>query len=195
MAVSIKNKIRFGTLFLFLLLILSGGLSIYYLTKLKTDSKNILKDNYVSLDYCHNMQKQLDSIGLHYPSATIKFDYYLKKQENNITEPGEKETTKTLRQSFNLLANGDTSEANYNSIKLRIQTILALNMQAIEKKNKRAEQSSESALSILILIVGLTFIIGLSFTYNFPAIVVTPIKKLTEAVKEISIKNYGHRIH
>jgi signal transduction histidine kinase len=195
MAVSIKNKIRVGTLFLFLLLILSGGLSIYYLTKLKTDSKNILKDNYVSLDYSHNMQKQLDSISLHYPSAIMKFDYYLKMQENNITEPGEKETTKKLRHSFNLLVNGDTSEANYTTIKLYIQTILALNMHAIERKNKLAEQSSESASSILILIIAFTFIIGLSFTYNFPSIVVTPIQKLTEAIKEISVKNYRHRIH
>ena len=195
MAVSIKNKIRVGTLFLFFLLILSGGLSIYYLSKLKADSKNILKDNYVSLDYCHNMQRRLDSIGLRYPSAKMKFDYYLNKQENNITEPGEKETTKKLRQSFNLFVNGDTSEANYNNIKLHIQNILALNMHAIEKKNKLAEQSAESALNILILIVALTFIIGLTFTYNFPSVVVTPIEKLTEAVKEISLKNYKHRIH
>lgn len=193
MAVSIKNKIRFGTLFLFLLLILSGGLSIYYLTKLKTDSKNILKDNYVSLDYCHNMQKQLDSIGLHYPSATIRFDSWLKKQENNITEPGESEATKRLRQSFNLLGKGDTSEANYSSIKLHIQIILALNMHAIEKKNTLAQQSSESASTILILIVGFSIVIGLSFSYNFPAIVVTPIQKLIEAIKEISVKNYRHR--
>ncbi len=195
MAVSIKNKIRVGTLFLFFLLILSGGLSIYYLTKLKEDSKNILKDNYVSLDCCHKMQRQLDSVSLRYPSAIMKFDHYLKKQENNITEPGERETTQKLGESFNLLVNGDTSKANYTRLKLYIQTILALNMQAIEKKNMLAEQSSESALSILIMIVGLTFIIGLTFTYNFPAVVVTPIEKLSEAVKEISIKNYRHRIH
>ncbi len=195
MAVSIKNKIRVGTLFLFSLLVLSGGLSIYYLLKLKTDANNILKDNYESFGYCHNMQKQLDSISLHYPSATVKFDFYLKNQESNITEPGEKVTTEKLRQSFDSLVKGDTSEANYDNIKLHIQNILALNMQGIEKKNKLAQQSSESALTILILIVTLTFIIGLTFTYNFPAIVVTPIQKLTEAIKEISRKNYRHRIH
>ncbi len=195
MAVSIKNKIRVGTLFLFSLLVLSGGLSIYYLTKLQTDAKNILKDNYESFGYCHNMQKQLDSISLHYPSATVKFDFYLKNQESNITEPGEKVTTEKLRQSFDSLVKGDTSEANYDNIKLHIQNILALNMQGMEKKNKLAQQSSESALTILILIVTLTFIIGLTFTYNFPAIVVTPIQKLTEAIKEISRKNYRHRIH
>lgn len=195
MAVSIKNKIWVGTLFLFSLLVLSGGLSIYYLTKLKTDAKNILKDNYESLDYCLNMQKQLDSIRLHYPSATIKFDQYLKKQESNITEQGEKETTKNVRQSFDQFVKGDTSEVNVSNIKLQIQNILALNMQAIEKKNKLAQRSAESASTILILIVTFTLIIGLTFTYNFPAVVVTPIHKLTQAIKEISRKNYSHRIH
>jgi two-component system, NtrC family, sensor histidine kinase KinB len=195
MAVSIKNKIRVGTLFLFLLMVSSGGLSIYYLLKLKTDANNIIKDNYESLDYGHNMQKQLDSISLHYSSSTAKFDSYLKKQESNITEPGEQSATEKLRQLFNSLVKGDTSDTNYNNIKLHIQNILALNMQGIEKKNKLAQQSSESALTILILIVTLTFIIGLTFTYNFPAIVVTPIQKLTEAIKEISGKNYRHRIH
>lgn len=100
-----------------------------------------------------------------------------------------------MRLSFNSLIAGDTSEINYDIIKSHIQTILFVNMKAIEKKNKLAQQSAESALTILILIVTLTFIIGLTFTYNFPAIVVTPIQKLTEAIKEISGKNYRHRIH
>ena len=195
MAVSIKNKIRVGTLFLFLLMVSSGGLSIYYLLKLKTDANNIIKDNYESLDYGHNMQKQLDSISLHYSSSTAKFDSYLKKQESNITEPGEKEATEKLRLSFNSLIAGDTSEINYDIIKSHIQTILFVNMKAIEIKNTRAQQSSESASTILILISAITFLIGLSFTYNFPAVVVTPIHKLTEAIKEISRKNYRHRIH
>jgi signal transduction histidine kinase len=195
MAVSIKNKIRVGTLFLFLLMVSSGGLSIYYLLKLKTDANNIIKDNYESLDYCHNMQKQLDSIHLNYSSAVVKFDSYLKKEEANITEPGEKEATEKLRLSFNSLIAGDTSEINYDIIKSHIQTILFVNMKAIERKNKLAQQSAESASTILILIVTFTLIIGLTFTYNFPAIVVTPIHKLTEAIKEISRKNYSHKIH
>jgi two-component system, NtrC family, sensor histidine kinase KinB len=195
MAVSIKNKIRVGTLFLFLLMVSSGGLSIYYLLKLKTDANNIIKDNYESLDYGHNMQKQLDSISLHYSSSTAKFDSYLKKEEANITEPGEKEATEKLRLSFNSLIAGDTSEINYDIIKSHIQTILFVNMKAIEIKNTRAQQSFESASTILILISSITFLIGLSFTYNFPAVVVTPIHKLTEAIKEISRKNYRYRIH
>src|SRR3979409_2298036 len=125
MAVSIKNKIRFGTLFLFLLLILLGGFSIFYLAKLKKESTNILKDNYETLEYCHNMQKQLDSIHLNFKAAIPKFDFNLKNQENNITEPGEKKATKNLRRAFDNLVKGDTTEANYDNIKNNIQTILS----------------------------------------------------------------------
>jgi nitrogen fixation/metabolism regulation signal transduction histidine kinase len=195
MAISIKNKIRLGTLFLFLLLISSGGLSIYYLIKLKTDSGNIVKDNYETLDYCHDMQKQLDSIRSNFSLSVSKFDSSLKQQEQNITEPGEKDETKLLRQSFDNIAKGDTAELNFENTKRHIQTIISLNMQAIERKNRVAQQSAESASTFLIMIVAITFIVGLTFSYNFPDIVVTPIKKLTEAVKEISIKNYKHRIH
>jgi two-component system, NtrC family, sensor histidine kinase KinB len=195
MAISIKNKIRLGTLFLFLLLISSGGFSIYYLNKLKNDESNIVKDNYETLDYCHNMQKQLDSIGLHFTPAMARFDSFLKQQERNITEPGEKNETFLLRQSFDNIAKGDTSKLNYENTERHIQTVLTLNMQAIDRKNKLAQQSAESASTFLVLIVAITFIIGMTFSFNFPSIVTTPIQSFTEAIKEISKKNYKHRIH
>jgi len=47
----------------------------------------------------------------------------------------------------------------------------------------------------LITIVAFIFIIGLTFTYNFPSILTNPIQKLTTAIKEIGHKNYSHRIH
>ena len=79
MALSIKNKIRLGTLFLFSLLVLSGGLSIYYLIKLKNDTANIIKDNYETLEYSHDMQRQLDCIHLHYHTSASAISTQIKK--------------------------------------------------------------------------------------------------------------------
>ncbi len=39
---TVKQKIQAGTLFFFLLLLLSGGVGIYYLVRLKDDAKLIL---------------------------------------------------------------------------------------------------------------------------------------------------------
>ena len=74
MATSVKNKIRLGTLFLFLLLLLSGGLGIFNLVRLKNDAKMILENNYESLDYCHIMQRQLDSFNIDRSDALRNFD-------------------------------------------------------------------------------------------------------------------------
>src|ERR1700745_2681402 len=109
MATSVKNKIRLGTLFLFLLLLLSGGLGIYNLVRLKNDAKMILEDNYESLGYCHVMQRQLDSLAINRRVALETFENALKKQEGNITEPGEDSATHIARAEFNKLKNGDTS--------------------------------------------------------------------------------------
>ena len=77
---SVKNKIRWGTFFLFLLVLLSGGFSIYYIVKLKLQSENISLANYESLEYAHKMQRALDNIQTD-ASYLDSFDIALKQQE------------------------------------------------------------------------------------------------------------------
>src|SRR6478672_2982985 len=98
---SVKNKIRLGTIFLFLLVVTSGAFSIYYLVRLKEQSKNVLKANYESIQYCHQMQKALDSILDGKRPFIDSFENDLKSQEKNITETGESTATSSLRSDFN----------------------------------------------------------------------------------------------
>src|SRR5690242_8537380 len=195
MAKSVKNKIRFGTIFLFLLAVASGGFSILYLVKLKVQSENVLKANYESIEYGHKMQIALDSIGDNKPAFLDSFNLQLQKQEANITEPGETAVTKVLRQNFNLLLAGDTSKTTSAQIRNQLQHILMLNMKAIKTKNNKARKSIEDAMTLLIFVVAFIFLVGFTFAFNFPSIITTPIRKLTEAIKEIGGKNYTHRIH
>jgi NtrC-family two-component system sensor histidine kinase KinB len=195
MARSVKNKIRLGTIFLFLLVVTSGAFSIYYLVKLRVQSKNVLKANYETIQYCHQMQKALDSIQDNKVFFIDSFDTELKRQEANITEPGEREVTKDLRHSFDKLKAGDTTSANVDHISFQLQHILLLNMKAIKDKNEKAEKSAEDAMTFLITIVAIIFLIGFTFAFNFPSILTDPIQKLTQAIKEIGQKNYSHRIH
>src|SRR5437868_915684 len=152
MAGTVKQKIRLGTLFFFILLMLSGGIGIYYVVRLKNDAKLILKNNYISLDYCHAMQKALDSINIAQEKFIAKFDSALTLQEKNITEPGEQNATSILREQFQLLRKSDQSTAIRNKIDEQLQTILSLNMAAIEKKNNTAEDTAEKALTYLSII-------------------------------------------
>src|SRR4051812_4190623 len=106
MAVSVKKKIWLGTLFLFLLLLLTGGVGIYYTAKLKAEGQSVLKANYESLSYCHTMQQQLNEIRTADTQSIANFEGALVKQEANITESGEGKVTSVLRNSFNKLRSG-----------------------------------------------------------------------------------------
>ena len=195
MATSVKNKIRLGTLFLFLLLLLSGGLGIYNLVRLKNDAKMILENNYESLDYCHIMQRQLDSFNIDRPDALRNFDNALREQENNITEPGEYDATAALRSDFDKLRKGDTSTPIIRDMHKELYFILNANMNAIERKNAKTEAKAENALTLISLIAGVIFVVAFTFSFNFPSVLTAPIRKLTEAIQEISRKNYKYRIH
>jgi len=195
MALSVKNKIWLGTLFLFLLLLLTGGAGIYYTVQLKDQSKAILKDNYESLAYGHVMQGQLDS-NISIKNDEFKtFDSALILQEQNITEPGEQQATQELRLYFNQLKSGDTSINTIRQIRNSIQKVIEVNMVAIHRKGEEAERAAKMALSYILGLSGLIFLIAVTFVINFPAVITEPIQQFTEAIKEIAAKNYQHRIH
>jgi len=195
MALSVKRKIQFGTSFLFVLLILTGGAGVFITTTLKDESKAVLKDNYESVDYCHTMQQQLDSLNEHPALAYARFDSALVLQEHNITEPGEGPATERLRTDFNRLRSGDTSIGTFIDLHRDIQRIIFLNMHAISVKDINAQHTSKNAVTIIIALVAIVFLISFSFSYNFPSLLVNPINELTAGIKEISQKNYKHRIH
>lgn len=182
-------------MFLFLLLLLTGGVGIYYTVQLKDQSTAILKDNYKSLAYGHEMQEQLDSIIFVNRDGFKAFDSVLVLQEQNITEPGEQQATRKLRLYFNQLKSGDTGIYTIRQLRNSIRQILELNMIAIHRKGQEAEKAAKTALSYILGLAGLIFLIAFTFIVNFPSVITEPIQQFTEAIKEIAAKNYRHRIH
>ena len=195
MALSVKNKIWLGTLFLFLLLLLTGGVGIYYTLRLKDQTKAVLKDNYETLSYAHVMQKELDAFENHKQANLLAFDSVLRLQEKNITEPGEQQATNEVRNDFQQLKIGDTVQVLVQQLRKNIQQIISLNMEAINNKSKRAQEVASNAFSYLMGLAGIVFLIAFTFIVNFPAVITDPIRQFTEAIKEIAAKNYSHRIH
>ncbi|MFI5134038.1 MAG: ATP-binding protein [Chitinophagales bacterium] len=195
MAASVKNKIRLGTIFLFILLLLLGGPSIFFLVRLKNDAKTVLQNNYESLDYSHTMQQQIDSLFINRSRSLQQFEVALHKQETNITEPGEDSVTHVLRTAFDKVKTGDTSIFTRRIIAQQLQSILSLNMKAINNKSLHTEKRAEDTLTYISIIATIIFLVSITFLFNFPSIVTGPIGDLTEAIQQISRKNYDHRIH
>ena len=78
--------------------LVSSGLADYYLTRLSTDSKVILKDNYRSLVYMKNISQALDAPGnIAPPSGQLQaMQDNILKEEHNITEVGESKLADSL---------------------------------------------------------------------------------------------------
>lgn len=195
----IKNKLRLGFGFLFLIVLAFGVVSLIYIHKISDSAKVILKNNYESLKFASDMRAALDNNKLPLPdTAQRNFDKNLVLQEHNITEKGEYEATKSLRAAFELLKQPGTSTAQQEDaeyhIRKQLRMVEQLNMEAIVRKNERATASVNRAIVLLSLMGSVTFLILFSFSVNFPGFIANPLRVLVEGIKEISLKNYDKRL-
>jgi two-component system, NtrC family, sensor histidine kinase KinB len=195
----VKNKLRLGFGFLFVVVIAFGAAALYSINRISTSAEVILKDNYKSLDYVRGMRAVIDNnlFPLRKQQAA-EFDSLLAKEEQNITEPAEHEAVQQLRKVFDdLQATAPLSRLNQSGVtRLRqhLQLIETVNMNAIIHKNHVAQETEKQALLFLGLIAGFTFLVLISFFVNFPEYVAKPLNILLMGIREVGHKNYKQRI-
>src|ERR1043165_7229262 len=100
MSLRLKTKLSLGLIFLFIVILLFGILGIANINRLSNDANLVLKNNHESLRYCNSMLKALEVIPIRKDAIQL-FEDNLRKQEENITEVGEREATQELRNNFN----------------------------------------------------------------------------------------------
>lgn len=217
----IKEKLTLGIVFLFvefLVIALFGAYSIYSISQ---QSEKIVKDNNLSIQYAGNMLQTIDQINalqlaiLFNPSPRNrgnelaglydKFEENLRKEADNITEPGEKELLQALTgeyQSYKVSvveidAVKDKSAfyfenllSKHQAIKTKIYQISDLNMQAILKKNEIVTRYERRSYVILTIIASICFLLSIVFIFNFPGMISNPIRQLSENLKEVAEGNY-----
>ncbi len=196
----VKNKLRLGFGFLFIVVLFFGTVSIFYINEISNSAKVILKDNYETLNFAREMRAVLDENNLPLnASAQTAFNQQLVREENNITEVGEAEAVKNLRASFTALKNMATTieqqQTSAKNARRSLRKIEILNMQAIVRKNDQAQASVNKATLFLGLSGTFTFLVLFSFSVNFPGFISDPLNTLMEGIREISQKNYNQRIH
>lgn len=186
----IKTKISLGLIFLFLAIVLTSGMGVWYLHQLSADAKNILRDNYETLEYTKKMLESLEESS----NKIEHFEQNLARQERNISEIGEREVTQQLRSEFEAFKK-DKSAIRISSMRQYIYHLMELNMNAIVRKNQVASQTAKDAINLLSFVVAGVVLFSFSFIFNFPNYIAEPIAKLTEGIKEIANKNYAQRLH
>jgi NtrC-family two-component system sensor histidine kinase KinB len=194
----IKTKLRLGFAFLFLIIISFGGISLYHINRIAEHSKVVLKDNYKSLVEVNQMRTALDEQGGYINQYnTRKFEEALALEEQNVTEQGEKVAVESLRVVFEKIkAQPASAQARQTGeVRKHLRKIDELNMNAIVRKNARAQQATEQATIYLGITALVSFLILFSFIVNFPGFIANPLRELLDGIKEISRKNYQQHLH
>lgn len=190
----IKTKLNFGVGFLFLMIIVLSVLSGWYINQLKRDTNNILLANYNTLEYSRNMLLALEEIPEN-SLAVTKFARNLEKQQQNVTEMGEKEATENVKLHFeNLKTNIDNPQV-LSAIRQDIAELMRLNMEAISHKSSIANETAENAIAVISVVGTICFLLAFILLINLPSNIANPIKELTYSIRQIANQNYKERVH
>ena len=191
----IKSKVAVGVFSLFALILVTGSVAIYYIHSLSQDAKNIIRNNYESLQYTAAILKAADSLLIDSAHSVVLLKNALDQQEANITEPGEKELTQKIQSDVAKLSANPRDSQSQKSLRKHALAIQEVNLEAIVRKNELAQQSATRATTYAIILVSIFGIVSFSFIVNFPGYIANPIMQLTQSIKAIANKNYEERLH
>ena len=190
----IKEKLLLGIGLLFSMIVVLTVLSSLFINKLSADTKNILIANYNTLDYSRQMLIALNN-DISHPEQLKLFGDNLRLQQNNITEPGEKELTRQLSADFESLIKKPGDSSLTKITRTDITDIMMLNMLAIQRKSSIAQNTAEKATFWIGVAGAVCFLIALVLLINLPGNIANPVKELTRSIKEIAAQNYSQRVH
>ncbi|MFA4869105.1 MAG: ATP-binding protein [Pedobacter sp.] len=195
----IKTKLRLGFGFLFVVILFFGGISLYYMNEISLRSKVILKDNYETLNYTSKMRSILDENTLPLSEqAMAQFDKELWLEGKNVTEAGEGKAVNKLKAAYKQVVNPSSSvnekHKAVSQVRWQLKLIDDLNMNAIVRKNAAAQSAIEKSAMYVIFAASICFLILFSFIVNFPGFVANPLREFSEAIHEISRKNYKQKL-
>lgn len=190
----IKSKLTLGIGLLVTLIVLLVLLSTFKVRTLAADTKNILTANYNTLEYSRYMLKALDDVTSN-EDALNKFNLNLSRQKTNITEIGEAELTENLEEHFKQYQANWNNPTMARTIRNDIDAIMKINMDAIERKSRLANNTAEQTIQWMAVAGTLCFLIAFILLLNLPGSIANPIKELTGSIKEIAAENYSSRVH
>ena len=195
----LKTLITLGFVAMLALLLAIGGYAFYTLNRLDRSSRNVLKDNFYSVELGQQMQRALDQMEIDPNAATglPRFRQSLTREAGNITEKGEKELVDSLTQHQadfqRLLDAGAPPAARAPTLELlRQQTyrMVALNTAALTRKNNLANQNTIQAGHYLLAFIAISLLLGLLFVLSVPEAAVGPLHKLTKSLEHATENNF-----
>jgi len=224
MKLSIRTKFTLGMIFIFLIILVLMGFSVFYLNKLSNKTSAILKENHRSVVYARDMSEDLINLNQEMTNCYLtgrevdtifsrnEFDKLSKTihlELNNITEVGEDKLAASLETGINeyhKIFNQFVKSPKEVGVVLNLQKkfgilhqqlalLSQMNGNAIEVKAEDAKVSSKNAVTGMTILGSFSFLIALSFTYSFASYFNERFFQLYNGIKEIVSSNYGQRLY
>lgn len=191
----IKTKISLALASLFVAIVGIVGVSWYYIEDLSSETENILKDNYESIQLMKRIIANCDSLAITPERALAAIEQAIGQQEENVTEKGERELTLELRKAFEQTRNHSLTADEVAELRRITLDLQQINMDAIVAKSEQAIATGTNASSYLMFIAAVVGIIAFTFILNFPGYLANPIATLTTSIQSIANKDYEERLH
>ena len=190
---NIKTKITLSIGLLLVIISLLGYFAARTTAQLKSNTENILANNYNSVKYAQKMLWGVNHLQTDSAEATKVFHENLMLQNKNISENSENQITEDINRSFKAYKENPSKE-NLVSLSKKINNIILLNVTTIEHKSILATESAQRSLIWMIILSALCVVIAVFMLFTIPKSLIAPIKKLTEGIIAISNHNYDERL-
>ncbi len=212
---TLRAKLLLAQAPLALVLALFGVASVTTISSLGHSPELILKDNYRSVLALERMLRSLERLegealarvtgragGSDAAPDQQRFEAELAAQEHNITEPGEGEATRRLRQRWTeyqaafarlpaaprpegLEIYFGALEPTYRRLQAAADEVLALNQDAMVRKSDRARRAAERNSSFVVVATVAALALGLVSSLALTARLLKPMAALSQTVRRI----------
>ncbi|TYP93743.1 PAS domain S-box-containing protein [Fodinibius salinus] len=224
MGMNIKTKLYTGLGFLAFLLVLLWGSSLVSVNTLAENTVDIIQNNSRTITYMQHMEhtmsklhkKKVNMLSDTGRSASTNVDSLkrilkreMSKQMKNFTETGEPEASRALREAlmqyleqFDRFRSQESRGMNayqtitnkYAEIQELISQITYMNLDAIDRKKDRAQETASQVILYMTIIGAISTLLALVLLLKYPNYIVNPIRELIERIKNIADQNYDQRL-
>lgn len=191
---TLKTKIRLSLLTLLLLLLALGGFALWALQRVEGGEQQIQQANFTSIEYGQQMLRALERLqdqpGA--PAPLMQLRRALTREAANITEPGELELVDTLTQQlaeYQRLADEQAPAARQQvqlqALQAGTYRMIELNTRAFNAQTRHAIAEAARTRRAVLVLLGLSAVVGLSLIVRLPREVLRPLRRLTADVEDV----------
>ena len=193
---SLKAKITWGFVAMLALMMGLGAYAFRTVQRLDHSSRTILQDNFYSVQLGQAMLQDLDRAG-DQPGGTglAQFRAALTREAGNITEPGEQQLVDSMMAGLGRYQAG-AARGTTELAQLRRQThrMVALNMQALTRKNTLANRTATNAGRLLLVLLTVGTLLALGLVLSVPEAAVGGLRKLLASIEHAAQGNFAASI-